>query len=190
MSKERRKTSARERILQTADRLFYAEGIHSVGIDRIIAEAGVAKMTLYNHFPSKDDLILATLEYRESIVFDLFEKSMQKHQMRGKSRLDAYFGALEEWFKSLDFRGCAFINAASELANSSHPGMVFSAAHKKRMHDLISESVRETAGQKATEAVPAIALLVEGAIVMAVFQQSSRPAKTAHEAALKLLEEK
>ena len=66
MSKTRtKKSDARQRIVETAERLFYAEGVRAVGIDRIIAEAGVAKMSLYNHFPSKDDLILAVLQYRE-----------------------------------------------------------------------------------------------------------------------------
>ena len=76
MSKTKTRTSdARQRLIETAERLFYAEGIRAVGIDRIIAEAGVAKMTLYNHFASKDDLILAVLQYREEQVNEMFAKS-------------------------------------------------------------------------------------------------------------------
>ena len=79
-----KKRSARERILETAERLFYAEGIRAVGVDRIIAEAGVAKMTLYNHFASKDDLILAALQHREATFMDRFTAWMEeaKNQAR------------------------------------------------------------------------------------------------------------
>ena len=75
MSKTEKQPSARQRLLQTAERLFYAEGIRAVGIDRIIAEAEVAKTTLYSHFPSKDALILAVLQKREVDVDNMFEKA-------------------------------------------------------------------------------------------------------------------
>ena len=79
MSKTEIKSKARQRIVETAERLFYAEGVRSVGIDRIIAEAEVAKMTLYNHFSSKDDLILAVLQYREEKFDGMFERWMAMH---------------------------------------------------------------------------------------------------------------
>ncbi|MEZ6047609.1 MAG: TetR/AcrR family transcriptional regulator [Planctomycetaceae bacterium] len=111
MSKTRT-SSARTRIIETAERLFYAEGVRAVGIDRIIAEANVAKMTLYNHFASKDELILAVLKYREE-EFDAFlDKTMTTYQSKGETRLEALFSALREWFESENFRGCSFINAA------------------------------------------------------------------------------
>ena len=78
-----KKRSARERILETAERLFYAEGIRAVGVDRIIAEAGVAKMTLYNHFASKDDLILAALQHREATFMDRFTAWMEEARSNG-----------------------------------------------------------------------------------------------------------
>ncbi|MCA9179587.1 MAG: TetR/AcrR family transcriptional regulator, partial [Planctomycetales bacterium] len=106
MSKTRTsKSDARQRIVETAERLFYAEGVRAVGIDRIIAEAEVAKMTLYNHFPSKDDLILAVLQFREEKFDGLFDKWMHKHVKAGMNRLEAFFAALKDWFKSPGFRG-------------------------------------------------------------------------------------
>ena len=87
MSKTRTKSEARQRIVETAERLFYAEGVRAVGIDRIIAESEVAKMTLYNHFSSKDDLILAVLKYREEKFDGTFEKWMQRHVKKGMGRL-------------------------------------------------------------------------------------------------------
>src|SRR5262245_48026168 len=105
-------SEARRRILETADRLFYEEGIRAVGIDRIIAEAGVAKATLYSHFASKDDLILAVLEHRESCVSEFFREAMERLGREASCPLRAFFDALKEWFTTPGFRGCAFQNAA------------------------------------------------------------------------------
>lgn len=189
MSKARpAKSDARQRIVETAEQLFYAEGIRAVGIDRIIAEAGVAKMTLYNHFASKDDLILAVVRYREAKFDAMFDKWMRRHVKAGKSRLEAFFSALKDWFKSPGFRGCMFINTCVELADTKHPAAEFSAAHKVRFRDLLREILSECAGVKTAESLtPAISLLVEGAIVSAVMEQSARPADVACEAALALV---
>lgn len=182
-----KKPDARQRILETAERLFYAEGIRAVGIDRIIAEAGVAKMTLYNHFASKDDLILAVLQLREQQVDAMFTKSIERHARNGSDRLNGFFTALQEWFDSRGFRGCSFINAAVELADSNHPASQFSTAHKGRFHDMLADIILETAGKKAAKAAPAVALLVEGAIVTAVLEKSSDAAEVARQASLALV---
>ena len=189
MSKSRtRHSDARQRIVETAERLFYAEGIRAVGIDRIIAEAEVAKMTLYNHFPSKDDLILAVLEFRETQVDEMFAKAIERHLRKEMNKLEAFFAALKDWFKSPGFRGCSFINARVELADPSHPASKFSACHKERFHRMLNEIITETAGANAaTSLTPPIALMVEGAIVMAVMEQSAKPAEVARDAALSLV---
>jgi AcrR family transcriptional regulator len=182
------KSDARQRIVETAERLFYAEGVRSVGIDRVIAEAEVAKMTLYNHFPSKDDLILAVLQYREEKFDALFEKWMQQHVKAGMDRLEAFFAALEDWFKSPGFRGCMFINSCAELADANHAGSKFSAQHKERFHEMLKQIINECAGAKAADSTAsAISLLVEGAIVTAVMEQSAKPADVARDAALALV---
>src|SRR6478609_6869160 len=98
MRPKRETSEARQRILETADRLFYQEGVRAVGIDRIIAEAEVAKMSLYNHFPSKDDLILAVLKYREENVLEFFRSAMERHGKKAKNSLRAFFAVLKEWF--------------------------------------------------------------------------------------------
>ena len=189
MSKTRTpKSDARQRLIETAEQLFYAEGIHAVGIDRIIAEAGVAKMTLYNHFSSKDDLILAVLQYREEKFDALFDKWMKRHIEAGMDRLEAFFAALKDWFGSRGFRGCMFINSCVELADAKHEGSKFSASHKQRFHEMLKQIIAQTAGEKAAETIaPAVALLVEGAIVTAVMEQSSNPADVARDAALTLV---
>lgn len=189
MSKTQAKHSdARQRIVETAERLFYAEGVRTVGIDRIIAEAEVAKMSLYKHFPSKDDLILAVLQYREVKFDGLFEKWMGRHIEKGMNRLEAFFAALKDWFESPGFRGCMFINARVELADAKHPASKFSVTHKERFHEMLKEVITETAGEKAADSTaPAVALLVEGAIVTAVMEQTSKPAVVARAATLALV---
>lgn len=188
MSKTRtRRSDACQRLIEAAEQLFYAEGINAVGIDRIIAEAGVAKMTLYNHFPSKDDLVLAVLEYREEKFDAMFEKWMVRHRKAGMDGLQAFFAALKDWFKSRGFRGCMFINSNVELADAEHPASKFSAQHKERFYEMLKRMIAESAGATRAETVaPAIALLVEGAIVTAVMQQSTETADIARDAAMTL----
>lgn len=180
-------SDARQRILDTADRLFYAEGVRAVGIDRIIAESGAAKMTLYSHFRSKDDLILVVLQYREEQFTRWFGQSMERHIEAGESRLTALFAALKEWFETPTFRGCAFINASVELADAKHPGFLFARQHKERFHAFLARLIEETLSAAAARLAPAIAVLIEGAIVTAVIEGSPKAADVARDAALLLL---
>jgi len=187
MQQEKKTSPARERILTTADRLFYQDGVRAVGIDRIIAEAGVAKMSLYKHFPSKDDLILAVLKHREEAVLAYFRSAMERHGKKVKSALRAFFAALKEFFESPGFRGCPFQNAAIELADPSHPGAEFVRGHKQRFSEFLKELVEASVGKAAAKLAPAVSILVEGALVTAVIQGSSDAADVARDAALKLL---
>jgi len=188
MGRKRSATSeARERILDTADRLFYEHGVRAVGIDRVIAEAEIAKATLYAHFRSKDDLILAVLQHREEAVLEFFRTAMERHDK--KTPLRAFFAALKEWFESPGFRGCAFQNAAIELADPKHPGAEFVRGHKRRFFELLKGIVEETVGRSATKLAPAVGLLVEGAIVTAVIQGTPDAADVARDAALTLVAE-
>ena len=189
MERTKATSEARQRILETADRLFYQDGLRAVGIDRIIAEAGVAKMSLYKHFPSKDDLILAVLKYREEKVLEFFRSAMERQAKKTKSPLRAFFAALKDWFELPGFRGCAFQNAAVELADPAHAGTEFVRGHKQRFGEFLRGLVEEAVGKSAAKVAPAVALLVEGAIVTAVIQGSPDAADVARDAALKLVAE-
>ena len=189
MGRTRETSEARQRILETADRLFYQEGVRVVGIDRIIAEAGVAKMSLYKHFPSKDELILAVLKYREESVLAFFRSAMERHGKKTRNPLRAFFAALKQWFETPGFRGCAFQNAAVELADPAHPGAEFVRGHKQRFGEFLFGLVEAAVGKTAAKVAPAVALLVEGAIVTAVIQGKPDAADVARDAALKLVAE-
>jgi AcrR family transcriptional regulator len=180
-------SAARKRILETADRLFYQEGLRAVGVDRIIAEAGVAKMSLYKHFPSKDDLILEVLKFREESVLEFFRAAMERHGKKAKNRLRAFFAALKDFFESPGFRGCPFQNAAIELADPAHPGTAFVRGHKQRFSEFLRGLVEEVVGKGGAKVAPAVSVLVEGAIATAVVQGNPDAADVARDAALKLV---
>src|SRR5271168_2947929 len=107
------KPDMKERILQTADRLFYGQGIRAMGVDTIAAEIGISKRTLYNHFPSKNALIVAYLQRRLRLVPTSTKPPAQ--QILGE------FERLERTFAAEGFRGCAFVNAVAELKDPKHP---------------------------------------------------------------------
>lgn len=186
MKKTASTSDARTRLLETADRLFYEEGFRAVGVDRIVAESGVSKMTLYAQFQTKDLLILEVLKYREE-RFNGWLRDAMARRLGSGTRLDAFFGALKEWFESPNFRGCAFMNACLELANPGHPGTQLVQSQKQRFHDFLKSVVIEVIGDRAAPLAPAIAMLVEGAIVTSVIQGSSKPAEIAQQATMQLL---
>jgi AcrR family transcriptional regulator len=111
-------TPARRRLLDTATRLFYAEGIHAVGIDRIIAEAGIAKATFYNHFPSKDDLVLAYIEEQDRLGR---EATAALPKQPPRKMIEAVMGRISQAVVAGPWRGCPFLNAAAEYPDPDSP---------------------------------------------------------------------
>lgn len=157
----------RERILRAAARLFYEQGFHSTGIDLIIAEAGVAKMSLYQHFRSKDELVGAFLARRDDFWCDWLAGRVEALAATPKARLPAVFDALGEWFCSDEFRGCAFINAAAEFSDAKHSARLISRQHKERVHAYLKGLGDAAKLARTSELAAQLSLLVEGAIVTA-----------------------
>lgn len=153
---------ARERLLHAAHRLFYREGIRATGIDKVIAESGVTKVTFYRHFPSKNDLICAYLEFRHVLWMAWFTDALVRHGRTNKG-LASVQPALAEWFGREDFRGCAFINSVSELGGTVPQVNGIARRHKQDMTDLLA-SLLPASATHAQDA-QAVALVVEGAIV-------------------------
>jgi len=114
--------AARERILETAYELFSRNGIRAVGVDRVIAESGVAKMTLYRHFGSKDELVLEFLRRREQRwTQEWLQNEVELRTDDPAERLLAIFDVFDVWFRTEDFEGCSFINVLLEIADQSSP---------------------------------------------------------------------
>ena len=179
--------SARDRILEKASELFYQEGIQNVGIDRIIAESGVAKMSLYNHFKSKDALIEEVLRQRDRRWRSWFEETVAQHSSDPKERLLAIFDVLRSWFEAPDFRGCAFINTTIELAQPNHPCSQVALENKHAIHNYIL-GLAQAAGINTPELLARqLFLLVEGATIVAMMEGSSIAAEQAKTVASVLL---
>lgn len=178
---------ARERILDAANTLFYAKGIRNTGIDEVIASAGVAKASMYKHFPSKDALIEAYVRRRDREWRDWFAARLATAGPDAMTRLAAVFDVLEEWFRGEVFRGCAFINASVELANPHHPGHAAALEHKQAMRAHLAELAREAGLRQPEQVADQLALLVDGAIVAAVLEGDPSAAQRAGAAASALL---
>ena len=162
---------ARERILLTAHELFYREGIRATGIDRVIAEAGVTKVTFYRHFPSKNALICAFLEYRHRRWMAWFMEALQRHRSTSQGKgLDALVPTLAEWFRDESFRGCAFINSVAELGGTLSEVVKIARRHKQEMTAVIAGLLPASTQRKRE--TQAIALAVDGAIVRAQFDET------------------
>ena len=122
-------------------------------------------------------------------MLEFFRSATDRHAKKAKNPLRAFFAALKEWFETPGFRGCAFQNAAIELAAPTHPGTEFVREHKQRFSEFLRGLVEEAVGKAAAKVAPAVALLVEGAIVTAVVQGSPDAADVARDAALNLVAE-
>jgi AcrR family transcriptional regulator len=135
--------SARQRILDTAIALFYRDGIRAVGIDTIIAQSGVAKMSLYRHFASKDDLVVAYLDWRDRTYWDWWDKVLAQHPGDAPAQLRALFASILERITNPAYRGCAFLNTATEFPRqadgSEHPGRAVAVAHKAKARARLAE---------------------------------------------------
>jgi AcrR family transcriptional regulator len=162
---------AHERILRTAHLLFYRDGIRTTGIDKVIAEAGVTKVTFYRHFPSKDDLIKAFLERRHEIWAKGFNRAITKHRssqspaQRLSDPLAPVLLAVTEWLRESTFRGCAFVNTTAEVGPSLPDVFGIAARHKHETAEMILPLLAGRADAK--EIAWAATLAVDGAVVNA-----------------------
>lgn len=164
------KTSARDRILLTAHDLFYREGIKATGIDKIIKESAVAKVTFYRRFSSKNSLIIEFLEFRHERWMLWFTSSMAE---KGNTK-EALIRTLEEWFESEVFRGCVFINTVVELGPNFPHVVDISKRHKNEMTSFL-RLVLPFSKSNLDDAL-ALSLAIDGAIIRAQFDSSSENA--------------
>jgi AcrR family transcriptional regulator len=158
-----RKPSARERLLAAADELFYAEGVHTVGIDRIIERAGVAKASLYSCFGSKDELVRAYLEGRHDLRRTRLMAALERYD-NPRDRLLGVFDVLAELAGTPGFRGCAFYNATAESGPGS-PAEEVSATSRAWTRGLFTELARDAGVPDAATLADQLVVLYDGANV-------------------------
>lgn len=156
-------SEARARLLSTASELFYAEGLHSVGIDRIVATAGVTRATLYRHFPSKDDLVVAYLtQADESIRARVKAARTQNASPDDIVRLVGR--SIADDIQSPGFRGCAFLNAAAEYPDPAHPVQQAVLRHRQWFLLTVTELFAETGAANPEPAARHFVMLRDGAM--------------------------
>jgi AcrR family transcriptional regulator len=178
---------ARERILDTAFRLFYAHGVRAVGVDTIIAASGVAKATFYKHFPSKDDLAVAYLDRVDAQWRGQLQTAAAAAGPDPRAQLVGMFDALLTVCQQDDFHGCAFINAAAESAPNS-PVHARSVEHKAEVRAWVRDISMQGGAHDPAALARALTLLLDGALAEGVLDGDPSAARAAKEAAAALVE--
>lgn len=157
---------ARERLIDTAEDIFYRDGFHSVGLDRILGEVGVTKTTFYNHFQSKEDLILAVLQARDQWWRKIFAERLRT--VAGDdpaAQLHAVFDVLDEFIAADWFDGCIFVNVAVEFPRAPAPAHRAAAEHEELMGALLRDLALRAGARDAVALAEELALLMEGSYV-------------------------
>jgi AcrR family transcriptional regulator len=165
-------SSRRDHLVDTATELFSKNGFRATGIDTVLEESGVAKKTLYNHFRSKDELIIAALQKHSADFLDQARAGIERlsPQQSGDPRMArvlAFFDVVGEVVNSDDFSGCTFINASAEYPRRDDPVHVACTNHKKLLTQFIEELIAELRLDNSHEVARQITLLLDGAIVTA-----------------------
>ena len=173
------KPAMKDRILETADRLFYLQGIRAVGVDTIAAEIGISKRTLYNHFPSKDALIAAYLERR--FVAPRPSDKSPVEQILGT------FDSLERRFAAKDFRGCPFVNAVAELGSEDQSVRRIAIAFKESRRLWFRDHLVKLGAADPEGLATQLVLLVDGSIAQDLVRNDPAMARAAKQAAKVLL---
>jgi AcrR family transcriptional regulator len=155
-------TSPRDRILETASSLFYAQGYRAVGIDRIIADSGVAKMTFYKHFPSKDDLIVAYLRNANKQFWTWLE-TITANTSNPRERLEMAFDAIAKLASSPACMGCAFAHAAAEFPDIAHPGHAAALEHKNAVLTWLEREARNMNARDPKALCADLMMVIDGA---------------------------
>ena len=180
---------AKDRILNAANRLFYAEGIRAVSVDAVAEKAGLTKKTLYYHFRSKDDLIAAYLASRDQPNLALYRTWYDEADGGTADKIEAMFLSLAQAARHPKWKGCGFLRTAAELANMpGHPAMKVGAAHKKAFEAWLSDTLREAGFARHDPLARQIVLLMDGAFSTVLVHRDPEYIEAAGAAARALLE--
>ncbi|MEX0729207.1 MAG: TetR/AcrR family transcriptional regulator [Aquisalimonadaceae bacterium] len=159
-------SARRDQLLETATELFYRNGCHTTGIDRILAEAGVAKMTLYKHFRSKEELVLAASQRFHDQLREDFQSFVEQGDLSPRQQLLAIFEFMANWCQKPGFCGCPSINLAVQYPDHADPIHRAAAEHKRIREQFIANIARQAGAEKADQLARALMLLIEGATVL------------------------
>jgi len=178
----------KEKILTTASALFYRDGIHATGIDTVVEASGIARMTLYHHFASKDKLVAAVLERRADEVEAWLQSTYEQKEIPARERLLLLFDAMKKRFKSGQFYGCPFVNATAEYSSPDHFVRQMAEDYNNRMISWIKRFVAELPADDPEHLARQIFLLIQGSIVVAQVSGSDEWARDARIMAAALID--
>ena len=184
-----KRAEKRDYLVDIATRLFNQMGYHAVGIDMVIAEAGIAKTTLYRHFKSKDELIVAVLQRLDKKYRDDMQNRVIQMQNKPVKQLLATFDFLEEWFNHGSFFGCPFISAAAEYGEADSPVFQQTVLHKKLMISYFEKLARSADLEKPAQVAEEINILHEGATAVAHIMRDAGSARIAKSVAARIIKE-
>lgn len=160
-------SGTRDRLMHSAYELFSREGFHGVGLDRILDEVGVSKQTFYNHFESKEDLMLAVLHHRSRYEIDMMHQALRQHGgLDPASRLYALWDVLDEWFNHDEFRGCIFLTAAVEFPSVTEPAHQAASAHCHGLQNMLLELATLAGAKDPQTLAENLMVLMDGALVV------------------------
>ncbi|MHA7773044.1 TetR/AcrR family transcriptional regulator [Roseibium sp. M-1] len=175
--------SKRDELVRKALAVFYRDGFHATGMDTLVAETGISKTTMFKHFRTKEELILAVLRHRDKTFRNWFLRRLDELDLLPGEKLLALFDILKEWFADPAFRGCMFIKASAEFQDPSHPAHVQSAEHKRLLLTAIRSLAEKAEARDPDLLARQLMLLKEGAIVAAHMGFDPDPAGAAKSAA-------
>lgn len=158
-----RGTAVREKILATADALFYKEGVRAVGVDTIVSRSGVAKTSLYRWFPTKDDLVAAFLERRNQMFWKEWDRVAAANVDAPRKELELQLGWITQHIGSPGYRGCPFISTATEFPDLGHPSRVVCEANKRKLRSRLAGIATLAGVPAADQLADQLLLLVDGA---------------------------
>ncbi len=173
----------RDELVRKALDVFYRNGFHATGMDMLVVETGVSKTSMYKHFRTKEDLILAALRLRDENFRNFLYRRIEELADTPVGRLLALYDVLAEWFSKKEFRGCMFIKASAEYQEKEHPIHVQSAEHKRLLLEHFTKIARAAGAREPETLANQLMLLKEGAIVTAVMGLGNDPAQKAKLAA-------
>jgi AcrR family transcriptional regulator len=154
--------SPRERLLETASRLFYAEGIHTVPVDKLVTEANVTRATFYRHFPTKEDLVVAYVKIRSDEVKNGFDTAVESAP--ADQRIPAVLDFVGDFACGAGFRGCPFINASAEFPDPAHPVRVAVSEHRAWFRGALRELAVDVGHPDPDHATSVLVMLHDGAL--------------------------
>ncbi|MHC4975799.1 MAG: TetR/AcrR family transcriptional regulator, partial [Planctomycetota bacterium] len=180
----------RDRITATALELFYEQGFHAVGLDIIIKNVGVTKTTFYNHFDSKDDLIVAAIEMRDRWENKAYMDDVEA-MSDGTARGDilAFFDVLDKWFSYPEYKGCLFINACAEFPHLHDPVHKAASSHVGDSREALIQLCEQIEASDPESLATQLQLLMQGALTMRLVSGDDSTAREARKAAERLLDD-